>query len=1125
MDESGLRLQTEIAPCFPRSRLTVEASTDGNLLLVSDPLGAGCALVYDFYTGRSIRYVTSWSKPLLLSGNHLVAIDKQARPGLIDIGLGRVTRLFDAPPLTDEERNQMELAFSTVSQVSLSKERGELRAIAFGKLHRWRIDSGTLIGSENYPEWIRGCTWVDWDIERERLFCQSPTELRALTPNLKVVWQMDVKPTSLFFPSQDRALVAIPEAERVVVLDAVTGATKHVLPLEPNRHKTVNFVAVSQSGRFAVLAGPRFCELSSCITCYDLATGRQLWTYRGKHRAPAGIPGTFFTRNGDEFVALIDDTRIKVYDPLTGRSVLEMGSGEREPSISSAKSNEPLASFQARVHLRPTIGSLSAQGLATWDLENGRLEAISLPAEFRSCAIGNSHDEFLLLICGAEKEKKLVVWELSARKGKTLNEIDTDGLQLALISQDASTIATFSEIKCPAPPSLQCGSQVKVFRVQDGALLSTHPVAPVDSLLISPDGRSVVAMGRSEATILDRSGAAAKKLNIPFQVRDKSTIVGANILVSGVGVLAAYDLKTGKWKWTLRSTAPPTTSRAAEHEEPVVAFGLLSSGRVLAQGVRGNVVELDVDSGKPLGRYKFVKGPTGHFVAVAGDRYLFNGTGLFERKTGELVAALQPFGELDWVVVSANGRFDASDLDRRIPAHWITADDPLRPLPIENFMREYYMPRLLSSIVGGTAMPTVKPITQLNRALPSVQIESVAPAGDSVVEVRIKIAQGYYTPASEGASPSKTSRRRMPSGARDLKLFRNGFLVAFVPGDLLSGQEETVVSRLVRVPLDREPSHMVFSAYSFNSEMVKSQTAQASFNRSVLRTDSTRPSRAFILSIGVNSVPQSKLALEHAVNDAQRFASEVSRRVGVPAIPSEVRILASDSASPNGASKKAIQEALEGLRKSSQPEDFVILFFAGHGFTGDDGQFYLVPSDAVDSSQATLQSSSISSNELTEWLREIDAKELILILDACQSAASVATEGFKPGPMTSAGLGQLAYDKRMRILAASQSDGVALEFGSLKHGLLTYTLLVEGLQNQAADWQPKDGEIVMGEWLKFAEQAVPSLAERISRGEPVGRETRLGWTNGILLSPQKLFQRPSLFDFRRRSEGDIVIGR
>ncbi len=54
--------------------------------------------------------------------------------------------------------------------------------------------------------------------------------------------------------------------------------------------------------------------------------------------------------------------------------------------------------------------------------------------------------------------------------------------------------------------------------------------------------------------------------------------------------------------------------------------------------------------------------------------------------------------------------------------------------------------------------------------------------------------------------------------------------------------------------------------------------------------------------------------------------------------------------------------------------------------------------------------------------------------------------------MGSRGLGQLAYDKAMRVLAASQADDVALE-AQVKgegHGLLTYALVREGLLGRKA---------------------------------------------------------------------------
>ena len=72
----------------------------------------------------------------------------------------------------------------------------------------------------------------------------------------------------------------------------------------------------------------------------------------------------------------------------------------------------------------------------------------------------------------------------------------------------------------------------------------------------------------------------------------------------------------------------------------------------------------------------------------------------------------------------------------------------------------------------------------------------------------------------------------------------------------------------------------------------------------------------------------------------------------------------------------------------------------------------------------------------------VDAGEMAMIIDACHSAASVTADGFRPGPMGDPGLGQLSFDKGIRILAATQADSVAMESAQLHGGLLTFALTI-----------------------------------------------------------------------------------
>ncbi len=148
----------------------------------------------------------------------------------------------------------------------------------------------------------------------------------------------------------------------------------------------------------------------------------------------------------------------------------------------------------------------------------------------------------------------------------------------------------------------------------------------------------------------------------------------------------------------------------------------------------------------------------------------------------------------------------------------------------------------------------------------------------------------------------------------------------------------------------------------------------------------------------------------------------------------------------------------------------------------------------------------------------MDAGDISLIVDACHAAASVEEElDFKPGPMGSRGLGQLAYDKGMRILAASQVADVALESRLVKHGLLTYALVLDGLVQGRADFEPEDGRITLSEWLAYGLARVPSLADEIIRGE-----VRAARGIRIPKSGRRITQQPALFDFARR-QGEVLL--
>ena len=137
---------------------------------------------------------------------------------------------------------------------------------------------------------------------------------------------------------------------------------------------------------------------------------------------------------------------------------------------------------------------------------------------------------------------------------------------------------------------------------------------------------------------------------------------------------------------------------------------------------------------------------------------------------------------------------------------------------------------------------------------------------------------------------------------------------------------------------------------------------------------------------------------------------------------------------------------------------------------------------------------------------------------------ALEAEEKRRGPMNSKGLAQLAYEKGMYILTAAQSYQAALEAAKLGHGYLTYALVEEGLKTNVSDRAPKDGQVVVREWLDFATERVPEMQlEKIAEQRQQGREL------GLLIKfvetdsgKDRNVQRPRVF-YRREAEHTPLV--
>jgi len=619
---------------------------------------------------------------------------------------------------------------------------------------------------------------------------------------------------------------------------------------------------------------------------------------------------------------------------------------------------------------------------------------------------------------------------------------------------------------------------------------------------------------------------------------DSSRIAVTGFKVSVVKRLPKVDPETFVFDTETGKKLAEFSSPENEERGPATALALSRDARILAAGYRNNSLELiDVASGKPFVSIPHLGGTTalsfsrdGRLLALLGKD---GDTYLFDTNAGQLLATLVSAGNGDWLVVAPDGKFDGSPGGWN-QILWRFAGDTFNVAPVETFFNEFYYPGLLAEILAGKKLRETRDFAELDRRQASLQIEMIGPSravvNNRTIQVQVRVAEAQADKDhAEG------------SGVRDVRLFRNGSLVNAWRGNVqLDSNGKALLE--TTIPIVAGPNRL--TAYAFNHDNIKSPDA------SFVVTGSPALKRsgiAYVLSVGINQYSNGDYNLKFAVADAEDVYEQLKvqqRKVGtvggvevVPLLNSEAtkenillalkRLAGSDATVPAGA-----PEALNKLQPA-QPEDEVFVYFAGHGAaTGQ--RFYLIPYDLgytgrrTELDQAGWESivqHSISDLELEGALEKVDARDVLLVIDACNSGQALEAEERRRGPMNSKGLAQLAYEKGMYVLTAAQGYQAALEVKELGHGLLTFALVEEGLKTASADRSPKDGKVVAREWMDYATVRVPELQEaQIEAAQKQGRTITFAEGEEEVRGEMKNrgLQRPRVF-YRREADPEPLV--
>jgi WD40 repeat protein len=880
---------------------------------------------------------------------------------------------------------------------------------------------------------------------------------------------------SIALSADGKTLVSASFDKTVKVWDMSSGTER----LSLAGHKDgANIVAISRDGKRIATGGGGY---DGTVKLWDATSGKELYSFSQKAVFATKISALAFSADGHTLAGANDGEKaIRLWEVETGKSLAAL-----ELDYSSVRA-------LAFVDDKRTLASVNSGNIIRlWETSDWKERRVFDLKANNVEAVAASPDHKWL---ASATNGKLILWEASAgRDLRLLFDRENEGVFSVVFSPDSKQLASGTGNGEIVINDVASGKPLRTFKAHDEPT-ATLAYSPDGKLLASGSGDKQIklweaATGKALRTLSGHDGTIASVAFSPdgktlasggwdntvrlwdvSSGRELHTIHAAfNVATSVAFSPDGKTLASGDYNQNVRLWDVGTGNLQREwlaHEVSVEDVAFSPDGKIIASAGGDNEIKLwDAASGKELRK---LLGHSSYLTSVSfstdGKTLVsasYDGTiKLWETASGLEIATLLNTGAKDWLVVTPDGLFDGSP-GAWNQILWRFAGNTFDVAPVELFFNEFYYPDLLAEIFAGKRPRATQDIAQRDRRQPQLKLDlsegqtlNAGPINQRTVNVKISID-------------------RAPAGAQDVRLFRNGALVRAWRGDVLKGPgAATLDAKVTLVAGDNR-----LTAYAFNKDNVKSADASLTLKGA---ESLRRKGIAYIIATGVDEYTNPDFKLKFAVADAQDFGDEMLRQqTNLNRYESVKLVQLFDAA----ATKANIIGALDKLSAQVQPEDAVVVFFAGHGVAYDD-RFYLVPHDMgyegprreiTPEGLETLLAHGINDRELEGAFEKIDGGQLSLVIDACNSGQALEASEKRRGPMNSRGLAQLAYEKGLFILTAAQSYQFANEEPRLGHGYLTYALIEQGLKGAAADQGPADGQITIREWFDYATRRVPEI--------------------------------------------------
>ena len=777
--------------------------------------------------------------------------------------------------------------------------------------------------------------------------------------------------------------------------------------------QAVTDVDFSPDGTLAVSG-----SVDQTIKLWKVGTGEEVRTFKGHAQ---GITVVAFSPDGARLISSSEDRTLRLWDVKTGLA-LRTFSGHVQAVLSVAFSPDG----------KQVLSAGQDQTLKLWDVATGKEQRAFLGHTEAVVAVAFSPDGTRAL--SGSEDQSLKLWDVATgRELRTFAGIIREARDVAF-SPDGRWALTGSR-----------DSTLKLWELATGRALWTlrgHNRV-VTSVAFSPDGK-VALSGSDDRTLKLWDMATGRELRtfrghtwgvtaVAFSPDGKWALSG-----SGDQTVRLWDVATGR---TLRTMTGHTqavravdfspdgklaasgsvdrtiklweaatgreTQTFSGHEDSVWAVTFSPDGKQLLSGGEDQTIKLwQVQTGQELRTFL---GHNGVVVAASfssDGRALLSGSldgtmRLWEIATGQAVAMLVGFLDGEWIIMTPEGYYTASEHGDE---HMI-ARIGSRVYGLDRFRATFYKPaaveaaiRLGSSaqgiaqVLGGQkSVPTVASLRELEPPAVTVSAPSNGARLETLLPVLavhveggprpVRKVQVYVngerqalsteeTPLGVGSSAKSggcrptgdRSARHLDDGLQEVSETLHGQTAANragpfpMPASLLAGSaggpSATAGGCLdpghrpamdLNLPLRLQPGDNVVEVFASNGFAEDRRSFRLTVLPPTVAPAPVKPD-LWVLAIGVNAYQDSHIPpLPYAGQDAEALVQAFMKQRGKIFRDVHAFVLADlAAAQPTG---ENIRRGLSRLEQAG-PGDIVLLFLAGHGAEDGQGEFLFLPRDA-----------------------------------------------------------------------------------------------------------------------------------------------------------------------------------